>query len=519
MGKVTDADGKPIPGVTVQLKGRTLGTTTDVDGRFILPKVAIGETLVISSIGFEKREVIVRGKSILAQLNVDVNKLDETIVVAYGTTTQRLSTGNIASIKAKDIEKQPVNNPLLALQGRVPGLFITQTNGLPGGGVTVRIQGQNSLYNGSGPLYVVDGIPYPSEIPPPLGLGPLGSSGGLSNGTVIGTNGSALSLINPSDIESIDILKDADATSIYGSRAANGAILITTKKGKVGKTTFDVNLQHGRGNVTRKLDMLNTQQYVQMRKEAFVNDNVIPTIDNAPDLLLWDTTRYTDWQKTLIGGTALFTNMNASLSGGTAGIQYLVRGTYQKETSVFPGNFKDQKGAIHFSINSTSTNQKFNFRLTGSYMLDNNQLPRSDLTSTSIWLEPNAPSLYNADGSLNWMPTASGNSTWDNPLASLYRTYQNKTTNLLGNATLSYRILPDLEIRSNFGANNIQTNELQLTPLTVQRPEYRPFSQRYGAYSDKTIKSLIIEPQLNYKRKISRGILRLSSRHHYPAKF
>lgn len=505
-GKVTDAAGSPLPGVTVQVKGTMQGTTTDADGKFALAKVANGEVLVISSVGFETRAVTVKGRSILAQMNVDVSKLDETVVIAYGETTRRLSTGNIATVKAKDIEKQPVNNPLLALQGRVPGLFITQANGLPGSGLKVRIQGENSLRNGNNPLYVIDGIPYPSEIP---GFGgPLGNSGGVADGYVTGT-GSALSYINPSDIESIDILKDADATAIYGSRAANGAILITTKKGKAGKTSFDINLQHGWGEVTRKLNMLNTPQYLQMRHEAFANDNINPTVDDAPDLFLWDTTRFTDWQNTLIGGTAQYTNVNASLSGGTAAVQYVIRGTYQRETAVFPGNFSDRRGGVHFNINSTSAGQKFHGQLSGSYYIDNNQLPSIDLTTLAVMLEPNAPGLHNADGTLNWMPNASGSSTWTNPLANLSNTYEDKTSNLIANATFSYRLLPSLELRSSFGYNNIQANGFVLNRLIAIPPELRPFSQRSASYNNRRLNSWIVEPQLRYERLLGEGKLEI----------
>ncbi len=125
-----------------------------------------------------------------------------------------------------------------------------------------------------------------------------------------------------------------------------------------------------------------------MRYEAFRNDGITPTTYNAPDLLLWDTTRYTDWQKILIGETAEYTNINAGLSGGNSSLQYLVRGTYQRETTVIPGNFSDNKGSLHFNLNSTSANQKFNFQLSGSYLVDNNQLPAIDETLSSVSLAP-----------------------------------------------------------------------------------------------------------------------------------
>ncbi len=356
----------------------------------------------------------------------------------------------------------------------------------------------------------MDGIPFPSEVPGGR-IGPLGASEYSGTGLELnGGSGNALSYINPSDIASIEILKDADATAIYGSRAANGAILITTKKEKGGKPSLDVNLQNGWSRLTRKVNMLNTRQYVQMRREAFTNDGIVPTIDNAADLLLWDTTRYTDWQEMFLGGTARNTIINASVSGGDAITKFLVRGTYQRETTVFPGNFSDQKSSMHFDINTGSIDRKFTFQISGSFLMDNNQLPYIDNPIRFINLPPNAPSLYNADGSLNWAPDASGRSTFANPLSYVYQTYQNKTANLISSSTIAYRVLPGLELRSNFGYNNIWSDEIQLTPLSSTLPEYRPYPfARQAFYGNKNYNSWIIEPQLNYIKKIKEAKLDL----------
>ncbi|KAA2238787.1 SusC/RagA family TonB-linked outer membrane protein [Chitinophaga agrisoli] len=505
-GKVTDANGTPLPGVTVILKGTSLGTTTDGDGRFSLPKVDIGKILVFSSIGFERRETTVKGKSLLVEMATLMSTLDEKVIIAYGTTTQRLSTGNIGVVRAKDIEKQPVTNPLLALQGRVPGLFITQTNGLPGGGVTVRIQGQNSIMNGSDPLYVIDGVPYSSQLPGTGLDGILGTSGGPILTNITG-NGNPLSYINPADIESIQVLKDADATAIYGSRAANGAILITTKKGKAGPIKLDIDFQRGWGKITRRLNMLNTQQYLQMRKEAKMNDSE-PIYETDYDINgLWDTTRYTDWQKVLIGKTSQYTHANASISGGTAVSQYLIGSSYHRETSVFPGNFVDERASIHFNITSVSSNQKFNIQLSGNYLVDNNKLPSADLTNQALLLEPNAPQLYNADGSLNWEPDVTGFSSWNNPLRLLHQTYKNKTNNLLGNINLSYHILPSLEFKSSLGYTNMQTNDFQSQPITTVKPESRPFSSNLARFGNRVLNSWTVEPQVIYDRNFGKGKL------------
>lgn len=496
-GKVTDAAGSPLPGVTVQVKGTNQGTTTDMDGKFTVTKVAIGEMLLISSVGFEKREVVVKGRSILVQMNVQVSGLDETVVIAYGTTTRRMMVGNVSTVKGEDIAKQPVNNPLLALQGRVPGLFITQNTGVAGGAVTVRVQGQNSISNGNDPLYIIDGVPYAAQFPP------VGFEDILRGGN-------PLNFINVADIESIDVLKDADATAIYGSRAANGAILITTKKGKVGRTAININLQQGWGKVTRKLDMLDRRQYLDMRYEGYNNEGIdwrSPDV-SANDLKVWDTTRSTDWQKTLIGGTAKYSNINVGISGGTTAMQYTVGGTYHRETTVFPGNAEDQRGSLHFAISSASTNQKLRFQLSGNYMVDNNRLPAQDITLLAIRLEPNAPALYNADGSLNWEPDATGTSTWINPLSQiLYKTYKNKTNNLVSNAILSYTILPGLDIQTSAGYTNTQATSFSPGPLGANPPEDRPYASRYAVYGSRLLNSWIIEPQIAYKTSIGKGKL------------
>lgn len=495
-GKVTDAVGSPLSGATVQVKGNGQGTMTDADGKFMLTKVANGEVLIISSIGYETRAVTVKGRSLLAQLNVLVSGLDETVVIAYGTTTKRMLVGNVNTVKGEDIAKQPVNNPLLALQGRVPGLFITQNTGVAGGAVTVQIQGQNSISSGNDPLYVIDGVPYISQLP-------------IVGAENIILGGNPLNFINVADIESIDILKDADATAIYGSRAANGAILITTRKGKVGRTTININLQQGWGEVTRKLDVLDRREYLDMRYEAYSNDNIdwrSPDL-SVNDLKVWDTTRSTDWQKTLIGGTAQYTNINAGISGGTAAVQYVAAGTYHRETTVFPGEATDQRGSLHFNINNTSSNQKLRFQLSGNYMVDNNRLPSADMTSLAIRSEPVAPALYNADGSLNWAPNASGTSTWFNPLVPMQNTYKNKTNNLVSNIMLSYSILAGLDIQISAGYTNIQTTTITPTPLTSNRPEDRPYTPRSAIYGDRDLDSWIIEPQLSYSMRIGKGKL------------
>ncbi|OQP44991.1 hypothetical protein A4D02_09350 [Niastella koreensis] len=504
-GRVVDENGRPLQGVTVTVKGTKKQTITDDNGEFVLPQVETNAILSFSSVNMDTFNLSVSGRTeVFATLKTKMSQLDDVQIIGYGKTTKRFLTGNVSTIKSQTIETQPVGNPLLALEGRVPGMVITQATGLPGSGVAVRIQGQNTIgiNIGSDPLYIVDGMPYPSRLLYTISRiqGSSGNNSPNQAGVQAGT-GNPLSFINPSDIESIEVLKDADATAIYGSRAGNGAIIITTKKGVAGKTKVDFKMQSGWAKVTRMLDVLNRDQYLEMRNEAIKNDNItLSPTDNNYDLNgTWDNTRETNWQKELIGNTARYSDIQSSFSGGNTNTQFLISSSYHKETTVFPGNSNDKKGSLHFNINNISSNSKFKLQLSGSYLIDNNNLINRDLTQDAISLSPVAPSLYNADGSLNWAPLSNGNSTWTNPLAYLDNTYNAKTNNLIGNAVISYKILSRLHIMANLGYNNLQMNQTLLAPLTSVRPEIRPTTLRSSQFSNSNMNSWVAEPQINFQ--------------------
>jgi TonB-dependent starch-binding outer membrane protein SusC len=496
-GRVTDSLGNPLLGASVTVKGAKKGVMTDSKGEFVLKGVEDNAVLEISYTGFERQSLKLMGQNevhfILRQSN---NPLDQVQVIAYGNTTKRLNTGNVSTIPGAEVDNQPVSNPLAALEGKVPGLFIAQANGLAGGAITAQIQGQNSIQNGNDPFYVVDGVPYSSELLPNLGGVLLGYP--AANGA---TSGSPFSFINTADIESISILKGADATAIYGSRAANGAILIITKKGKAGPAKFELNAQSGWGKIDRDLKLLNLQQYLTMRHEALNNDGITPSLANGDyDLLQWDTTRNMDWEKKLIGGTAQFSTVSASISGGTPTTQYLLGGTFHRETTVFPGDFSDEKGSLHFNLNTSSTDRRFHLQFSASYLVDNNRLPETDFTNAALTLAPDAPAPYNKNGSLNWAPDSTGAATWNNPYAAIYQTYANKAHNLISDAKLSYNILSGLSVSANLGYTNLETNETIFFPLDAVAPSRQAYAQRTALYGDNQIESWIIEPQINYKR-------------------
>jgi TonB-linked SusC/RagA family outer membrane protein len=494
-GRVVDSENRPLPGASVKVKKTGKGVSTDKDGKFFLRGVEEGAVLLVSFIGYLPKEVNASANLGSVVLEQSLSKLDEIQVIAYGTTTQRLSTSNITSIRGEDIARQPVGNLLLGLQGRIPGMQLTQTSGVPGADVKVRVQGENSIRNGNEAFYVIDGIPY---VPQNLYSGFIGAIPGT---------GSTLSYLNPSDVESIVVLKDADATAIYGSRAANGAILITTKKGKAGQTKIDLNAQSGWGRPSRMLDLMNTEQYIAMRKEAIKNagETIGPTDYDVNGT--WDANKYTNWQKKLLNNTANYTSLQATISGGSEGTQFLASGGYIKEGTVFSNQYSDTKGNLRINLNHTSKDKKFDFTISSNYLQDLNRLPIIDLAASAVTLAPNAPDLYNPDGSINWapLPGKPNSATFDNPATALASKYEAKTNNLMSNSIIGYRILPGLAVKANLGYSRLETFEIATAPQSAF-PPYVTRNLRAAKYATKIISSWIIEPQLTYTKSFSFGL-------------
>lgn len=497
---VTDTGGVAVESASVTVKGTRLGGTTDSKGRITLVNVDDNATIVVSYIGFTTVSVGLRGRSeITIELKRTESTLDETQIIAYGSTTKRLTTGDVSTVSSKEIESQPVTNVLLAIEGRVPGLVITQHSGYAGYGASTRVQGQISLNAGSEPLFVIDGVPYPE-----FSLG-NNINGGTSN----------LDFINNYDIASISVLKDADATSIYGSRAAAGAILITTKKGGQGDSKISFNYQTGFSQVTRRADLMNTQQYLQMRHQALISDGLSAPLANYYDMNgVWDTTRYTDWQKVFYGGSAPFTSAQLSVYGGNSNTQYRLSGNYHRQGIMTPGNFGTQQGSAALNLTNASMNRKLKTQVNMQFAVNQNHMPPG--FDGNLNLAPDAPALYHPDGSLNWQRIATGNgtdslSTWSNPMASYWNDKQIVSTdNFVGNVTESYELFKGFEVKGLFGYNFQYSNSYQLYPSTQQNPEN---AQKYAALSRSSFffmgnqKSWQSEVSGRYHRHIGKGEL------------
>lgn len=502
-GEVKNENGLAMPGVSVTVSENKQTEQTDQNGVFNLAVNLSKGKLIITYLGFKTQEVAFNENSKIFKITLveSIDDLDEVQIIGYGQTTKRLNTGNIGTIKAADIEKQPVSNPLSALQGRIAGLNITQSSGVAGSGFKVQIRGQNSLIQGSEPLFIIDGVPFSANN---NALNQISSAAGSSTA---GTGMSPLNLINPSDIESIDVLKDADATAIYGSRGANGVILITTKRAKAGPIQLNGNIYSGFSKISRSIEMLNTSQYLQMRREGFKNDGIVPTAANAPDLMLWDTTRYTNFNDLLIGGTAKTTDVQVNLSGGNEVTRFTLGGGYHAETTVYPTDLGDKRGSIRVGVDHSSSDKKFNLNFNGSYSSDRNKLTTSDLSS-AVNTTPTLL-LYDADGKLNWSEAGIVYSSLGilnpNPLAFQDQIYLGQFQNLNANINLRYSFSKQFAAKVNAGYNFIYADETAKFPSTsIDR-----FSNQlpYSNFASRNNKSWIVEPQFEYNGKLAGGKL------------
>ena len=307
-GKVTDSSGSPLPGVSVVVKGTTTGVITDANGNFSLSTVPENAVLQFSFVGMKVQEVAVGMKtSINVTLEEETIGIEEVVAIGYGTVKKSDLTGAVASVKSAEIKAFATANVMQSLSGRAPGVQVMQNNGAPGGAVSIRIRGTNSIQGSNEPLYVIDGFPY---------------SG--SNPTVLSNN----------DIESIEILKDASATAIYGSRGANGVILITTKRGKAGKTTVDFESSYGIQTLRKKLDLMNATEYAMFYNEQASNDKLTPYF--TQDQINGFGGGY-DWQD-LVFKPAPITNNSLIINGGNEKTQFSVSGTVFDQQGIIGGS-------------------------------------------------------------------------------------------------------------------------------------------------------------------------------------
>jgi TonB-linked SusC/RagA family outer membrane protein len=449
-GRITDEKGNPLAGVTVQSKSGASAVSA-ADGTFRIRKVNAGETLTFSSVGYTAKTIAARsGADISISLNAASSTLSDVVVVGYGTQSKKAVTGSVVSVGYDQFKDRSFSNVTQALAGQVAGVNITQAQGAPGSLPIIRIRGISSITAGTNPLMVVDGVP-------------------LENFN--------LNMINPQDIESVEVLKDASSAAIYGSRGASGVILVTTKLGKTGKSTVSASYEYATQKVIRKIDLMDAQQwidfYVTSKNNAWIAaggkaddpNSVRGTIYKIPEDFITNPQQFgkgTDWQDVMYR-VAPSHNAQVSVSGGTEKTQFLFSGGLLKQDAVLDRNYYNRlsiRSNIRHKV-SEKVNIGLNLGFTGINERTEGTLGKSDVIGLALQNDPIFP-VYNEIGNLGF---ADPGSTWNKFLAygdfNQWHPYgatretkrQNKSFNTLGTAFLEYAIIKDLKFRTSISGN------------------------------------------------------------------
>ncbi|WP_394330475.1 SusC/RagA family TonB-linked outer membrane protein [Spirosoma radiotolerans] len=446
-GKVTDEKGDGLPGVSVVVKGSTQGATTDGEGSFRITVPDANATLVFSFVGYGRKEVVVGNRTSLnVALAPDDQTLNEVVVVGYGSQLKKEITGAVQTVSAAEIKDLPVSQIGQKLQGRLAGVQINQTTGKPGQGISIRIRGQVSVTAGSDPLYVIDGFPITGNI----------------------------AQLNPDEIEDLTVLKDAASTSLYGSRAANGVVLITTKKGKPGQTNISFNTFAGVQQVPMRgrVKMLNAVQFAQFKKE-FYEDQLQPVPDIFQNPAQYEG-KNNDWYNALLR-VAPIQSYNLSISNNTERSNTsLVAGVFNQDGVVLNNKYKRYSLRMNSNYN-LSKSVTVGFNAAPSYVFDNT--PRTDgdrgtgILFNALHTWPIMP-IYDANGQLtkyNTLPSSTGNifnyPNWVRAANELVN--ETRNTNLLANAYIQYRPISGLTLKSTINIEYLNSKFFYFNPSTA----------------------------------------------------
>ena len=493
-GRVTDEAGAGLPAVNVAVKGTTRGTTTDGDGRYRLAVPDGSAVLVFSSVGYEKVEVVVGNRTTVdVALKADVQSLNEVVVVGYGAVKKRDLTGSVASVSSSELKAQPISSFNQALQGRVAGVQVTNSSNAPGGGVTIRVRGGNSISASNDPLYVIDGFPITNPAPA------TGASGSASFPNPLAT-------LNPNDIESIEILKDASATAIYGSRGANGVVLVTTRRGKEGKNNVDFEAYYGVQRITKLLDLATAEQHTAAKNEQLRNLNFAERYGNPAGAYPKKPAEYgagTDWQREIFR-EAPMQNYQLTFSGGNDKLRYLVSGNYfNQDGIVITTHFKRYTSRINLDA-TVSSRLKIgtNFTITRSLNNSVNEIGSGGVVGAALNVSPASP-VYGANG--NWqllnVGPGSGFGSFANPVA-VARTTTNLLTSdrILGNIFGDIRLAEGLTARISLGADLLYTRRnVFYTPQTLLANT----RNGYGSNGTSGNTNLLNENTITYARTLN----------------
>lgn len=492
-GRITGNDGSPVPGVTIVERGTTNGVSSDADGAFRLA-VQPNATLVISAVGYTTQTIAVGGRSALnVTLVATATDLSEAVVVGYGTQTKADLTGSVATLSSKEVGNQPVQSFEQSIQGKAAGVFIENSSGKLGQGIRVRVRGVSSISGSSQPLYVVDGVPIVADN--------LSSTSAATN---------PIADINPNDIESISILKDASASAIYGSRATNGVVLITTKRGKAGATRFNIGVQGGFSEATNKREFLNSQEYVTLITESLVNSGRTAAANatrlsgyaaGAADPLTYNT----DWQDQVLQ-KAGFQQYDINASGGNEKTKLYFSGQYSKQKGIIVSNQYERISA-RFNLDHQATERlSFGLNLTATRSV-NNRVPNDNAFSTPfqiVALPPITPVTDPRTGLTSGaLDPATGlpNATFPlyyNPLLSIQGgSYVTTAYRLLGNVYAQLNLAKGLVFRSELGTDLLNQDEESYQGRITARNSGPTNGSAFSAIQ--TSPKLVVNNFLSYK--------------------
>lgn len=435
---VSASDNTPLIGVSVLIKGTGNGTITDFDGNYSI-NVKKGQTLVFSYIGYIEQNIVVSDQSeINISLKEDTEMLDEVVVIGYGTMKRSDLTGSVTSVNSEDLKKSVITSLDQALQGRAAGVSVTQNSGAPGGGISVSIRGINSL-NGNEPLYVIDGV-------------------AISGNTT--SNSSVLSSINPSDIVSMEILKDASATAIYGSRASNGVVLITTKQGEAGKTKISYEGYFGLQQLPNKLEVLNLREYATYQNLRASVLGWGEREEFADPSLLGEGT---DWQEELFRN-AIMHNHQINISGGNENSKFSISGGYLNQEGIAIGSDFERFSARVNLDNKITKWLSTGLRSSVSKTKQNNTIDGANIIRTAIQQLPEVPAK-NPDGSWGTQSENIYATYFANPIAeAVMRENYNKGTQIYLDFFADITLYKGLIFRTEYAGNYYYSNNYQFTP-------------------------------------------------------
>lgn len=476
-------DGSPLAGANIILKNSDRGVIADNNGNFSIEVPSTKSSLIVTYSGFTPKEITVGNQNnILVALAEAEKKLEEVVVVGYGSQLKKNYAGSSVKIGAKDIRNLPVISADYALQGNASGVQVTANSSTPGGGIKILVRGMRSVNASNEPLFIVDGVPV--------------LSGNLVGESLGGETQNLLAGINPSDIESMTILKDASSTAIYGARGANGVVVITTKKGlKSGKAQIDFNYSTGSGKFIKQWDMLGQADYRKLIEESRVNSGLSP--------LTLEGNQNTKWQDVLFRNQR-YHDAQLSLRGGNQQTQFFVSGSYRTEEGPVLG-MDYKRGTFRANLNH-EVSKKFLIGTTLTFSRELNQRTADNNGSGSpfqagVLTSPTLP-VYNADGSLYQFSALYGSV---NPMIDATQVrYDNTTTKIIGNLNLTYKILPDVTFRTDISGDYNALREDHFYPTGSTRALSIPATFGNGGYySNIEATTYAVEPVLSYDKKFN----------------